>query len=78
MESTQHYSVSIPLPIQIVIDDVGWWSGKDGHENQEPFRTGISRNHVPEDYEAIVYLGKALGIQPQAAMVMCEWDNRWV
>jgi hypothetical protein len=36
-------SITIPMPIQIVIDDVGWWSGEDGHERQEPYRTGISR-----------------------------------
>ncbi len=76
MKSDQPLTVVIPMPIQIVIDDVGWWSGKDGHENQEPFRTGIKRNHVPEDYEAIIHLGKALGIRPQAAMVMCEWDTK--
>ncbi len=65
----------IPMPIQVVIDDVGWWSGKDGSQFQEPYRTGIHRNHVPADYEAIVYLGRALGIRPQAATVMCEWDK---
>jgi hypothetical protein len=65
----------VPMPIQVVIDDVGWWSGQDGSKQQEPYRTGIHRNHVPEDYEAIVHLGRALGIRPQAAMVLCEWDK---
>ncbi len=69
------FSVSIPMPIQVVIDDVGWWSGHDGSKNQEPYRTGILRNHVPTDYSAIVELGKALNIRPQAAMVLCEWDK---
>lgn len=66
---------AIPLPIQVVIDDVGWWSGKDGSEWQEPYRTGINRNHVPNDYRAIVRLGRELGIRPQAAMILCEWDK---
>ena len=70
-----NFSVSIPMPIQVVIDDVGWWSGHDGSKNQEPYRTGILRNHVPADYSAIVKLGKALNIRPQAAMVLCEWDK---
>ncbi len=65
----------VPMPIQIVIDDVGWWSGHDGSKQQEPYRTGIPRNHVPEDYEAIVRLGRLLGIRPQAAMILCEWDR---
>ena len=68
-------TATIPLPVQIVIDDVGWWSGKDGHEQQEPYRTGIDRNHAPADYEAIVQLGRALHIRPQAAMILCEWDK---
>lgn len=62
----------IPMPIQIVIDDVGWWCGTDGHEYNEPFRTGINRDHVPADYQAIVELGKQLNIRPRAAMVLCE------
>ncbi len=68
-------SVFIPMPIQVVIDDVGWWSGKDGSKYQQPYRTGIDRNHVVADYEAIVTLGRRLGIRPQAAMVLCEWDR---
>jgi hypothetical protein len=69
-------SAAIPKPIQVVIDDVGWWSGKDGSKYQEPYRTGINRNHVPEDYQAIVELGKALGIRPQAAFILSEWDRQ--
>jgi hypothetical protein len=68
--------ISIPMPIQIVIDDVGWWSGKDGSAQQEPYRTGINRNHVPDDYQAIVDLGKKLGVRPQAATILCEWDRQ--
>jgi hypothetical protein len=66
---------SIPNPMQIVIDDVGWWSGEDGHERAEPFRTGIGRNHVAADYAAIISLGRKLSMRPQAAMILCEWDR---
>jgi len=65
----------IPMPLQIVIDDVGWWSGKDGSKNQEPYRTGINRDHVPADYLAIAELGRKLNVRPQAAMILCEWDK---
>ena len=68
-------AAAIPMPLQVVIDDVGWWSGEDGSERQEPYRTGIDRHHVPADYRAIVELGRALGIRPQAATVLCEWDT---
>lgn len=66
--------VYVPMPLQIIIDDVGWWSGEDGSKRNEPYRTGINRRHVPADYQAICNLGKALGIRPQAATILCEWD----
>ncbi|WP_236973597.1 hypothetical protein [Membranihabitans maritimus] len=69
------FNAVLPLPIQVVIDDVGWWSGKDGSRQGEPYRSGIKRNHTPEDYNAIAELGKTLNIRPQAAMVLCEWDK---
>ena len=74
--SKSNITAVIPMPIQVVIDDVGWWSGQDGSKWQEPYRTGISRNHVPADYRAIAELGKALGIKPQAAMILGEWDKQ--
>lgn len=70
--------VWIPMPLQIVIDDVGWWCGRNDGASADstgPFRTGMGRDHVPEDYQALVSLGKALGMRPQAAMVLCEWDR---
>jgi hypothetical protein len=72
MENLKAY---IPMPVQVVIDDVGWWSGEDGSKRQEPYRTGINRNHVPADYQAIANLGRTLGIRPQAAFILCEWDK---
>lgn len=65
----------IPMPIQVVIEDVGWWSGTDGSNRNQPFRTAMGRRHVPEDYEAIAALGRALVMRPVAAMVLCEWDR---
>lgn len=74
-KTMENLKVYIPMPVQVVIDDVGWWSGEDGSERQEPYRTGINRNHVPADYKAIADLGRALGIRPQAAFILCEWDK---
>jgi hypothetical protein len=67
--------VHIPMPLQIVIDDVGWWCGEKGVPPREPPRTGMPRNHVPADYAAVVSLGRKLGVRPQAAMILCEWDR---
>jgi hypothetical protein len=68
------FEFALPMPLQIVIDDVGWWCGEDGHERQEPYRTGIARDHVPADYAAIISLGRQLGMKPQAAFILGEWD----
>lgn len=74
-KTMENLKVYIPMPVQVVIDDVGWWSGEDGSKRQEPYRTGINRNHVPADYQAIADLGRTLGIRPQAAFILCEWDR---
>jgi len=65
----------IPLAIQFVIDDAGWWSGQDEGAAGGPFRTGMGRDHVPADYTAIIQLGKWLNMRPLAAMILCEWDR---
>jgi hypothetical protein len=59
---------NVPIAIQVVIDDVGWWSGTDDHASGGPYRTGMPRNHTIEDYTAIIELGRRLSIRPQAAM----------
>ncbi len=66
--------ITIPAPFIVVIEDVGWWNGFDGSESNQPFRTGMNREHCPEDYEAVAFLGKAIGIQIIAGFVWCEWD----
>ncbi len=65
----------IARPLQLVIDDVGWWRGSNGSSQGEPYRTGIGRLHQPADYCAIADLGRALGIRPMIAMVLGEWDT---
>jgi len=69
------WELSLPMPLQIVVDDVGWWSGEDGSAHGEPFRTGIPRHHVPADYAALVALGQQLGMRPLVAFVAGEWDR---
>lgn len=69
-------NLTIPLALQLVIDDVGWINGCDGSNINQPFRTGIGRKHSIEDYEAIIELGKRLGIKPVIAMVLSEWDRK--
>ena len=68
--------IKIPTPFLVTVDDVGWWNGRDGSEINQPFRTGMSRDHVPEDYRALATLGKALDMRIPAGLVLCEWDER--
>jgi hypothetical protein len=67
--------VSIPRPVQLVIDDVGWRDGWRIDAQGGPFRAGLDRRLGPADYAAIAELGAALGVRPTAAMVLCEWDK---
>lgn len=66
----------IPRPVQLVIDDVGWREGWDLSAEGGPFRAGVERLLGPPDLAAIADIGEVLGIRPQAAMVLCEWDRR--
>jgi len=61
--------------LQIVIDDVGWFTGHDESKQNRPFRTGVNRKHVLQDYIAIAELGKRLGVRPVIAMVIGDWDR---
>lgn len=71
-------SVSIPPPLLVVIEDVGWWNGHSRPEVNQPFRTGMSRMHRPEDYSAIIRLARHLKTQILAGFVLCEWDRTGV
>ncbi|NOX34045.1 MAG: hypothetical protein GXP56_09960 [Deltaproteobacteria bacterium] len=67
--------ISIPMPLIISIEDVGWWHGKDGSRFNQPYRTGMERDHVPEDYAALAALGQGLDMKIISGFVLCEWDK---
>ncbi|MFH1156883.1 MAG: hypothetical protein V1793_24055 [Pseudomonadota bacterium] len=67
--------LSIPMPLLVCVDDVGWWSGTDGSRWHQPYRTGMGRRHVPEDYSSLALLGQRLGMKILAGFVLCEWDR---
>ncbi len=67
--------LKIPMPLIVSIEDVGWWSGKDGSSFNQPYRTGMQRNHVPKDYIALAALGRGLDMRILAGFVLCEWDK---
>ena len=46
-------NITIPVAIQIGIDDVAWDLGNDMRLTGGQSRTGIPRYHTMEDYEAL-------------------------
>lgn len=68
-------TVSLPMPIFVVVEDVGWWQGKDGSAENEPFRNGFPRRHCLDDYRALVRLAKRLNMRVAVGMVLGEWDR---
>ena len=66
--------IIIPDSLHIVVDDLGWFNGKDDRENDGPSRTGMPRRHCAEDYRAVNELGRRLNMKISCAFVMGEWD----
>ena len=67
--------VSLPMPIFLVVEDVGWWQGRDGSADNEPFRNGFTRRHCLADYRALGRLAKRLKMRIAIGMVLGEWDR---
>lgn len=67
--------ITIPQPFLVTVDDVGWWNGWNGSAQNQPFRTGMGRRHVPGDYQALVALARRLSMRIPAGLVLCEWDQ---
>jgi hypothetical protein len=76
LPAPRHAAASLPRPLLIVVEDVGWWDGHGDRKKNEPFGTGLGRPHVPADYQALIRLATGLGTQIIAGMVLCEWDRK--
>jgi len=69
------FDATIPMAIQLVIEDVGWWEKSHPLGPNSPFRSGLKRRHHPSDYLALVHLARQLNMRPLIAFVACEWDR---
>lgn len=65
---------TIPNPFFIILDDIGWFCGKDDRESGGPSRTAMPRRHCLDDYIAIHNFGKSIGMKINCGLVLCEWD----
>lgn len=69
------FEITLPMPLFLVVEDVGWWQGRDGSPQHEPYRTGMTRRHCLADYRVLAALAQRLAMRIQMAMVLCEWDR---
>jgi hypothetical protein len=67
--------ISLPKPLFLVVEDVGWWLGEDGSSRNEPYRTSFCRRHCLEDYRALLRLAERLRMRIAVGMVLGEWDR---
>ena len=67
--------VVLPCALQLCVDDIGWFCGKNELDVGRPSRSGMPRDHVAEDYAALNALGKAIGMKILAPMTVGEWDK---
>ena len=65
----------VPTPLSVGIDDVGWKRGWSTANTGGPWRGGLSRYMVWEDYEVLVYVAEAVRTRLLCLFVMCEWDR---
>ncbi|MDX9895052.1 MAG: hypothetical protein RBS34_06395 [Desulfofustis sp.] len=68
-------TIALPLPLFVVVEDVGWWQGSDDSANNGPYRNSFPRYHCLADYEALVHLSELLSMRLAIAMVIGEWDR---
>ena len=68
--------VALPVALQIVTDDIGWFNGRDIRCSDGPSRTGMPRRHCAEDYAMLNAIGKSIGQRINAPLVIGEWDKK--
>ena len=67
--------VIIPKALQLVLDDFGWFYGRDVRDQGGPARAGFPREFEIEDYEMMNELGKAMNEEVMGMFVGGEWDR---
>ncbi|MBP3606409.1 MAG: hypothetical protein J6J66_07410 [Clostridia bacterium] len=68
--------IVLPVALQIVTDDIGWFNGRDIRCSDGPSRTGMPRRHCAEDYAMLNAIGKSIGQRINAPLVIGEWDKK--
>lgn len=67
--------IKIPISFVIEMDDVGWDNGRDLRLSGKASRSGIPRNHEPEDYEVLKEISDRSGKNLVCALCLGDWDK---
>ena len=67
--------LTLPVALQLCLDDIAWHKGNDDRTSGKPSRTGIPRMHAPEDYFAVNEVGKAVNMKIIGPLCLGEWDR---
>jgi len=73
----QDSQIIFPRAFAFAVDDMAWNIGNDAGDidNQGPYRIGIDRNMDIKDYQAVVEVGRAVGVRIQGLFVLAEMDR---
>jgi hypothetical protein len=67
--------IVFPNPFAVAIDDMGWMGGGSLGDNNGPFRLGFKRDISHKDYQAVIEIGKRVGVRFQGLFILCEMDR---
>ena len=67
--------VTIPVAMQLCLDDVAWHNGADLRWKGQASRSGIPRYHAPEDYRMLEELGRAVNMKITCPLCLADWDK---
>ena len=70
-------NITVPAPLTVGIDDVGWKRGWSTDETGGPWRLGLPEGRWMglEDYEAVADVGRKVRTRLLCLFVMCEFDR---
>ena len=71
------FSINVPKPMAIDIDDLGWKEGWDLNQSGGPYRLGLPKGRMMtlDDYDVIVYICRAAGVRIKSLFIMSEFDR---
>ncbi len=70
--------IIFPRAFFIAVDDMGWNQGSSLGDTGGPWRAGVRREFDVRDYQAVVDLGRAVGMRLQGVFLLAEMDREGI